>query len=113
MLWGSDWDALFARDTQHALLRRFAATVDGKYQTLGAQDGAYNLAHFFDDDPELHALVAHMSDGDIDALKRGGHDLPQALRGLRSGASDQGQADRHPRQDQEGLRHGRRRANRA
>ena len=31
VLWGSDWDALFARDASHALLRRFAHTVDGKY----------------------------------------------------------------------------------
>jgi pyruvate dehydrogenase E1 component len=75
VLWGSEWDALFARDKQHALLRRFAATVDGKYQTLGARDGGYNLVHFFDEDPEVHALVADMSDGDIDALKRGGHDF--------------------------------------
>jgi pyruvate dehydrogenase E1 component len=75
VLWGSEWDALFARDTKHALLRRFAATVDGKYQTLGARDGGYNLVHFFDEDPEVHELVAHMSDGDIDALKRGGHDF--------------------------------------
>lgn len=75
VLWGSEWDALFARDTNHALLRRFAATVDGKYQTLGANDGAYNLAHFFDEDPEVKALVAHMSGAEIDALKRGGHDF--------------------------------------
>jgi pyruvate dehydrogenase E1 component len=75
VLWGSEWDALFARDKKHALLRRFAATVDGKYQTLGARDGGYNLLHFFDKDPEVHDLVAHMSDGEIDGLKRGGHDL--------------------------------------
>src|SRR5580698_10243428 len=75
VLWGSEWDDLFARDANHALLRRFAATVDGKYQTLGAKDGAYNLAHFFQEDPEVQALVAHMSDADIDALKRGGHDF--------------------------------------
>jgi pyruvate dehydrogenase E1 component len=75
VLWGSDWDPLFARDGRHALLRRFAATVDGEYQTLGAKDGAYNLANFFQQDPELHALVSHMSDAEIDALKRGGHDL--------------------------------------
>ena len=37
VLWGSEWDVLFARDVNHALLRRFAATVDGKYQTLGAR----------------------------------------------------------------------------
>ena len=68
VLWGSEWDALFARDKKHALLRRFAVTVDGKYQTLGARDGGYNLLHFFDEDPEVHDLVAHMSDGDIDGL---------------------------------------------
>jgi len=75
VLWGSDWDPLFARDTQHVLLRRFAATVDGQYQTLGANDGAYNQQHFFDLDPELHALVSHMTVQEIDALKRGGHDF--------------------------------------
>ena len=75
VLWGSNWDALFARDTTHALLRRFAATTDGQYQTLGAKDGSYNLEHFFRQDPELGALVAQMSDAQIDALKRGGHDF--------------------------------------
>jgi pyruvate dehydrogenase E1 component len=75
VLWGSEWDQLFERDRNNALLRCFSATVDGKYQTLGAKDGAYNLAHFFAEDPEARALVSHMSDSDIDALKRGGHDL--------------------------------------
>ncbi len=75
VLWSSNWDELFARDTNHALLRRFAETVDGKYQTLGAKDGAYNLKHFFAEDPEIAAIVSHMSDKDIDALKRGGHDF--------------------------------------
>ncbi|MFJ4064417.1 alpha-ketoglutarate dehydrogenase [Pseudomonas sp. NPDC089996] len=75
VVWGSDWDALFARDHNHVLLRRFAHTVDGQYQTLGANDGAYNRAHFFDIDPELQALVAHMSPAEIDGLRRGGHDF--------------------------------------
>src|SRR5690349_19295307 len=83
-LWGSDWDALFARDTHHALLRQFAATVDGQYQTLGANDGAYNQSHFFGLDPELRALVAHMSLEEIDALKRGGHDLRKLHAALRN-----------------------------
>jgi pyruvate dehydrogenase E1 component len=75
VLWGSEWDAIFARDKQHALLRRFAATVDGKYQTLGARDGGYNLTHFFEEDPEVEALVAGMTDREIDGLRRGGHDV--------------------------------------
>ncbi len=75
VLWGSDWDALFARDTQHVLLRALSRTVDGQYQTLGSRDGAYNIEHFFRQDPEVQKLVAHMSEAEIDGLKRGGHDL--------------------------------------
>jgi pyruvate dehydrogenase E1 component len=91
VLWGSEWDALFARDTQHALLRRLAATVDGEYQNLGAKDGAYNVEHFFKKDLEIQALVAHMTDGEIDALKRGGHDLRKLYAALASAADHRGQ----------------------
>jgi len=75
VLWGSEWDSLFARDTNHVLLRRFAQTVDGQYQNLGAKDGDYNRAKFFQVDPESSALVESMSDAEINALKRGGHDF--------------------------------------
>jgi pyruvate dehydrogenase E1 component len=91
VLWGSDWDPLFARDTHHALLRRFAATVDGQYQTLGANDGAYNQSHFFGLDPELRALVAHMTLAEIDALKRGGHDLRKLYAALHAAKAHTGQ----------------------
>ncbi|MBL8587118.1 MAG: alpha-ketoglutarate dehydrogenase [Methylobacteriaceae bacterium] len=90
VLWGSDWDALFARDSKHLLLKRFAATVDGKYQTLGAKDGAYNLANFFAEDAELANLVAHMSDADVDALKRGGHDLRKLYAAFAAAAATKG-----------------------
>ena len=91
VLWGSDWDPLFARDTHHALLRRFAETTDGQYQTLGANDGAYNQAHFFQLDPELRALVAHMSLEDIDGLKRGGHDLRKLYAAFAAARAHKGQ----------------------
>jgi len=74
VLWGADWDPLFARDSNNVLLRRLAATVDGEYQTLGAKDGAYNSLNFFQRDPEIQALVAHMTNAEIDGLRRGGHD---------------------------------------
>ncbi|XAH22486.1 alpha-ketoglutarate dehydrogenase [Xylophilus sp. GW821-FHT01B05] len=73
-LWGSEWDALLARDHGHAITRAFAQTVDGEFQTLSANDGAFNRASFFSKTPELQALVAHLSDEDIDQLRRGGHD---------------------------------------
>jgi pyruvate dehydrogenase E1 component len=75
VLWGSDWDALFARDKTHSLLRAFAETTDGEYQTLGANDGKYNFERFFSRAPELREIVADVSEAQIDSLKRGGHDF--------------------------------------
>ncbi|MBM3345448.1 MAG: pyruvate dehydrogenase (acetyl-transferring), homodimeric type [Betaproteobacteria bacterium] len=74
VLWGSDWDSLFARDESGVLLKRLHETVDGEFQTYAATDGRFNREHFFNKYPELQSLVAHLSDGDIDRLRRGGHD---------------------------------------
>lgn len=74
VIWSSDWDRLFARDQAGDLLRAFAQTVDGQFQTLSANDGGYNRERFFQRSPELAALVADLSDRDIERLRRGGHD---------------------------------------
>ncbi|MDP3253155.1 MAG: pyruvate dehydrogenase (acetyl-transferring), homodimeric type, partial [Hydrogenophaga sp.] len=47
LVWGSDWDGLFARDTSAALVRAFAHTVDGQMQTFAAKDGRFNRDNFF------------------------------------------------------------------
>jgi pyruvate dehydrogenase E1 component len=91
VLWGSDWDALFQRDKNHRLLHTFANTPDGEYQTLGAKDGDYNLANFFKRDPELAQLVAHMTSAEIDALKRGGHDLRKLYAAFTAARQHRGQ----------------------
>ncbi|NML35389.1 alpha-ketoglutarate dehydrogenase [Paraburkholderia antibiotica] len=75
VIWGSDWDALFERDRAGELVRAFAHTVDGQFQTFSANDGAYNRERFFGQNPELAALAAQLSDDDIDRLRRGGHDV--------------------------------------
>ncbi|MGZ8265162.1 MAG: pyruvate dehydrogenase (acetyl-transferring), homodimeric type, partial [Burkholderiales bacterium] len=36
VLWGSDWDALFARDEENAIIRRLHETVDGEFQKYAA-----------------------------------------------------------------------------
>jgi pyruvate dehydrogenase E1 component len=74
LLWSGDWDPLFARDSQQWLEKRFLETVDGEFQTYAATGGAFNREHFFNKYPELKQLVAHLSDDDIDRLRRGGHD---------------------------------------
>ena len=75
LLWGSDWDGLFARDLTGSLVRTLGETVDGQMQTFAAKDGRYNRDHFFRQSPALEQLAQGMSDEQIDRLKRGGHDL--------------------------------------
>jgi pyruvate dehydrogenase E1 component len=75
LVWGSDWDGLFARDITGALTRAFANTVDGQMQTFAAKDGRFNRDTFFGQNAELAALAQGMTDEQIDRLKRGGHDL--------------------------------------
>src|SRR6202167_429464 len=40
-LWGSGWDELFARDSTGVLLKRMHECVDGEFQALRANGGAY------------------------------------------------------------------------
>lgn len=75
LIWGSDWDGLFAQDVSGALARVFADTVDGQMQTFAAKDGRFNRDNFFGQNPELARLAEGMTDEQIDRLKRGGHDL--------------------------------------
>ncbi|MFT6892038.1 MAG: pyruvate dehydrogenase E1 component [Halioglobus sp.] len=75
LVWGSDWDGLFARDSESALVRAFADTVDGQFQTFAAKDGRFNRDHFFGQNPALQRLAEGLTDEQIDRLKRGGHDL--------------------------------------
>jgi pyruvate dehydrogenase E1 component len=74
LLWGSDWDTLFARDEENVIVRRLHETVDGEFQKYAATDGQFNREHFFNKYPELQQLAQHLSDDDIDRLRRGGHD---------------------------------------
>jgi pyruvate dehydrogenase E1 component len=75
LLWGSDWDGLFARDGEGALIKAFAHTVDGQMQTFAAKDGRFNRENFFGQNEQLARLAQGMTDEQIDRLKRGGHDL--------------------------------------
>ena len=74
MIWGSGWDPLIAADKSGLLLQRMEECVDGEYQDFKSKNGAYVRKHFFGKYPELLDLVADMSDDQIWALSRGGHD---------------------------------------
>jgi pyruvate dehydrogenase E1 component len=91
VLWGSDWDPLFARDTEGVILKRLHETVDGEFQKYAATDGRFNREHFFNKYPELQAIVAHLSDDDIDRLRRGGHDPIKIYAAYAAAAAHRGQ----------------------
>ncbi len=74
LIWGSNWDPLLARDKDGALRKVMMQTLDGDYQSFKANDGAYVRQHFFGRDPKALELVAKLSDDEIWALRRGGHD---------------------------------------
>jgi len=91
LVWGSDWDGLFARDTTGALARAFANTVDGQMQTFAAKDGRFNRDNFFGQNDELKRLAQGMTDEQIDRLKRGGHDLVKIHAAYSAAAAHRGQ----------------------
>jgi pyruvate dehydrogenase E1 component len=91
LLWGSDWDGLFARDLTGALVDAFAHTVDGQMQTFAAKDGRFNRDTFFGQNEALARLAQGMTDEQIDRLKRGGHDLVKIHAAYHAAARHPGQ----------------------
>ena len=74
LIWGKGWDALLARDKSGKLKQLMMETLDGDYQAMKANDGAFVRKNFFGKYPETAKLVEHMSDEEIFELRRGGHD---------------------------------------
>lgn len=74
VVWGRRWDRLLQKDTSGKLLQLMMEVVDGDYQTMKSKDGAYVREHFFGRYPETAELVKDMTDDEIWALNRGGHD---------------------------------------
>src|SRR3954453_19309716 len=74
VIWGRRWDPLLEADREGLLVQRMNEAVDGEYQVYKARNGAYVREHFFGRYPQLREMVADMSDDDVWALNRGGHD---------------------------------------
>ncbi|MDX1564282.1 MAG: pyruvate dehydrogenase (acetyl-transferring), homodimeric type, partial [Phycisphaeraceae bacterium] len=74
VLWGDDWDPLFDSDSEGLLVHRLEEMVDGEYQKLRVEDGAYIRKHVFGKDPRLLKLVKHLDDDQLWKLRLGGHD---------------------------------------
>ena len=74
VVWGRHWDPLLEKDKSGLLLKRMNEVCDGELQNYKFNGGAYTRKHFFGKYPELLDLVKDLSDDQIMALNRGGHD---------------------------------------
>ncbi|HCU25165.1 MAG TPA: pyruvate dehydrogenase (acetyl-transferring), homodimeric type, partial [Deltaproteobacteria bacterium] len=74
VIWGSDWDPLLARDEHGLLVKRMGEALDGQYQKYSVAPGSFTRQDFFGAAPELLRMVEHLSDEQIQKLRRGGHD---------------------------------------
>ncbi|HLI97901.1 MAG TPA: pyruvate dehydrogenase (acetyl-transferring), homodimeric type [Candidatus Baltobacteraceae bacterium] len=91
VIWGSSWDALLERDHTGRLVQLMNECVDGDYQTFKSRDGKFVRDNFFGRYPETAELVAHMSDDDIWALQRGGHDPRKVYAAYKAAFEHKGQ----------------------
>jgi pyruvate dehydrogenase E1 component len=91
VVWGRKWDPLLERDEHGVLRKRMEECVDGEYQAFKSHGGAYTREHFFGKYPELKQMVEHLSDDEIAALNRGGHDPYKMFAAYQSAVNHKGQ----------------------
>jgi len=74
VLWGSDWDPLFERDTDGLLAKRLGEMLDGETQKISVESGAYVRREVFGGDPRLLKMVEDLPDEALRTMRQGGHD---------------------------------------
>ncbi|MGB1629011.1 MAG: pyruvate dehydrogenase (acetyl-transferring), homodimeric type [Candidatus Thalassarchaeaceae archaeon] len=74
VLWDSNWDRLFSRDTNGVLLSRLEEINDGDFQRMSTLSPSEFRQELFSGTEELISLGSKLSDDEIIALRRGGHD---------------------------------------
>jgi pyruvate dehydrogenase E1 component len=90
VIWGSDWDALLARDKSGLLVQRMNEVCDGEFMKFAVEPGSYVREHFFGKYPELLKLVEHLSDEQLRKLSRGGHDPEKVYAAYAAAATHKG-----------------------
>ncbi len=90
VIWGDDWDALLEKDTQGLLQQRMEEVVDGQYQKYTVESGEYIRRDFFGTHPDLLKMVEHLSDEQLQKLRRGGHDPEKVYAAFKAAVEHQG-----------------------
>ncbi|MFO7495487.1 MAG: pyruvate dehydrogenase (acetyl-transferring), homodimeric type [Desulfobacterales bacterium] len=90
VLWGADWDPLLAGDEKGLLAKRMEEVPDGQYQMYSTASGAYIRRDFFGRYPELERMVRHLTDEQLQKLRRGGHDPQKVFAAYQAAVSHTG-----------------------
>ncbi|VTT98670.1 pyruvate dehydrogenase : Pyruvate dehydrogenase E1 component OS=Rhodopirellula maiorica SM1 GN=RMSM_04554 PE=4 SV=1: Transketolase_N: Transketolase_N [Gemmataceae bacterium] len=112
VIWGTDWDRILKNDHTGALSRRMMEVVDGEYteyigrdmrtkdeiaakKLISEEEDATRRGRFireaFFNTPELKSLVEDLSDAQVAALKRGGHDPLKVYAAYKAAVEHKGQ----------------------
>src|SRR5699024_3920163 len=91
VVWGSDWDPIFARDEDGALVRELTSLPDGQLQKYAYSDAEFMRKDLFGENEKLAALVDTYSDEQLNLLKRGGHDPVKIFNAFKKASEHSGQ----------------------
>jgi len=91
VIWGGRWDSLLEKDQTGLLMKRMEECVDGEYQNMVVQGGAYIREYFFGKYAPLKELVKALSDDELAQLDRGGHDPEKVYAAYVAAAQHSGQ----------------------
>ncbi|MBP7828730.1 MAG: pyruvate dehydrogenase (acetyl-transferring), homodimeric type [Kiritimatiellae bacterium] len=90
VVWGGDWDPLLEKDRDGLLVRRMGEAVDGEYQKYVVSSGDYIRKNFFGKYPELLEMAAHLSDEQLQKMRRGGHDPEKVFAAYKAATENKG-----------------------
>lgn len=90
LVWGSEWDALFDADDTGILVKTLGEVVDGQFQKYSVETGEFIRNDFFGRHPDLLKLVEHLSDNELQHLRRGGHDPIKVYAAMKAATDHKG-----------------------
>ncbi len=90
VVWGSDWDPVFANDIDGKMVKRLGEIVDGQYQKYSVESGEYIREHLCNGDPDLYKMLENLSDEQLRKMKRGGHDPEKVYAAYKTAVAHKG-----------------------
>jgi len=74
VLWGSGWDRIMNQDSMGSVLARIEGITDGDWQRMSTLPPSEFRTEFFSGNEQLISIGESLNDGEIENLRRGGHD---------------------------------------